>query len=55
MKTSTPIRIVLADDHTMVREGLAQLLEESEGIVIVGQAGDGKKQSILLKPKSLTW
>lgn len=35
------IRVVLADDHQMVRAGLSQILEESEGIEVVGQAGDG--------------
>jgi len=49
MKASNPIRIVLADDHTMVREGLAQLLEESEGIEIAGQAGDGEEAVNLTK------
>jgi len=36
-----PIRVVLADDHTMIREALAQILSESGRIEIVGQAGDG--------------
>ncbi|HET6267725.1 MAG TPA: response regulator transcription factor [Acidobacteriota bacterium] len=35
------VRVVLADDHAMVREGLAQLLEDSKGILVVGQAADG--------------
>lgn len=43
------IRVLLADDHKMVREGLAQLLEESEGILIVGQAGDGQEAVALAK------
>jgi two-component system invasion response regulator UvrY len=37
------IRAVLADDHTMVREALAQILAESGGIEIVGQAGNGEQ------------
>lgn len=37
------IRAVLADDHTMVREALAQILAESGGIEVVGQAGDGEQ------------
>jgi DNA-binding NarL/FixJ family response regulator len=49
MKNENPIRVVLADDHTMVREGLAQLLEDSEGIVIAGQAGDGEEAVNLAK------
>ncbi|HEV3263541.1 MAG TPA: response regulator transcription factor [Gemmataceae bacterium] len=35
------IRVVLADDHAMVREGLAQILEESGCIRVVGQAANG--------------
>jgi DNA-binding NarL/FixJ family response regulator len=41
--TSEPIRVVLADDHAMVREALAQVLEESEQIKVIGQAGDGSE------------
>jgi DNA-binding NarL/FixJ family response regulator len=35
------IRIVLADDHTIVREGLKQLLAADGQIAIVGEAQDG--------------
>lgn len=35
------IRVVLADDHAMVREALAQILEESGSLRVVGQAADG--------------
>lgn len=35
------IRVVLADDHAMVREGLAQMLQESGAVRVVGQASDG--------------
>lgn len=35
------IRVVIADDHRMIREGLKQLLELEGDIVIVGEAGDG--------------
>src|SRR5215471_9049187 len=35
------IRVVLADDHAMVREALSQILEESGCIRVVGQAADG--------------
>jgi DNA-binding NarL/FixJ family response regulator len=36
-----PIRIVLADDHRIVRDGLAALLRREPGFELVGQAGDG--------------
>ena len=35
------IRVILADDHAMVREALAQILQESGCIRVVGQAADG--------------
>lgn len=35
------IRVVLAEDHALVREGTAELLERAGGIRVVGQAGDG--------------
>ncbi len=35
------IRVVLADDHSMVREALARILEDSGSIRVVGQASDG--------------
>jgi DNA-binding NarL/FixJ family response regulator len=36
------IRIVLADDHPVVRKGLRLSLEEMPGLVVVGEAGDGE-------------
>lgn len=35
------IRIVLADDHTVVREGVRALLEREDGLTVVGTAADG--------------
>jgi DNA-binding NarL/FixJ family response regulator len=37
------IRIVVADDHTIVREGLKQLLLAADGIEIAGEAQDGQQ------------
>jgi len=36
-----PVRIVIADDHPLVREGLRTLLELQPGFTVVGEAGDG--------------
>jgi DNA-binding NarL/FixJ family response regulator len=41
MAENSLIRVVLADDHTMVREALARILEESGAIAVVAQASDG--------------
>ncbi len=34
-------RILLVDDHQVLREGLRALLEKQEGMEVVGEAGDG--------------
>lgn len=36
------ITILLAEDHTIVREGLKALLESESDIKIIGEAGDGR-------------
>ncbi len=38
-----PIRIILADDHTIVRGGLRMLLEREPGFSVVGEAADGRE------------
>ena len=35
------IKILLADDHSMIREGIKQLLELDPNFTVIGQAGDG--------------
>jgi DNA-binding NarL/FixJ family response regulator len=40
-KPPVPIRIVLADDHTIVRDGVAHLLNAEADFEVVGQASDG--------------
>ncbi len=35
-----PIRVFLLDDHEIVRRGLADLLAEEDGIIVVGEAGE---------------
>ena len=37
------IKILIADDHQLVREGLATLLSDDPNIEVVGQAQDGKE------------
>ena len=36
-----PIRVLIVDDHPVVRQGLRVLLEVQDGIEVTGEAGDG--------------
>jgi two-component system NarL family response regulator len=42
MMTDSSIRVLLVDDHAIMREGLAAVLSAHPGLEVVGQAGDGK-------------
>lgn len=42
MNAPSHTRIVIVDDHAVVRAGLARLLEDREGIDVVGEAGDAR-------------
>ncbi len=47
------IRILLADDHRLVRSGLRRLLETQPDMLVVGEAGDGEEtvaETLRLKP-----
>jgi DNA-binding NarL/FixJ family response regulator len=41
MKNETPIRVILADDHAVVRAGIRQFLEASSEIEVVAEVDDG--------------
>ncbi len=56
MNSLKPITVVLADDHAMVRESLASVLDASGEVIVVGQAGDGlelQQRVIELRPDCL--
>ncbi|MFC1953214.1 response regulator [Chloroflexota bacterium] len=38
---SDKIRIIIADDHVVVREGTRELLQKEEDLDVIGEAGDG--------------
>jgi DNA-binding NarL/FixJ family response regulator len=40
---NSPVRILLCDDHAVVRAGLRALLSSAEGIEVVGEAGSGEE------------
>lgn len=48
-----PIRVVIADDHTIVRQGIRSLLQAEPDIKVIGEASDGREAAQLtreLKP-----
>ncbi len=44
-----PYRIVLADDHSLLRQGIKKIIETSKDMRVVGEAGDGLDLLDLLK------
>lgn len=45
------IRVVLADDHALVRAGIRELLQKIPGVEVVGEAGDGHEALALVKSR----
>ena len=43
------IRIILVDDHAIIRDGIQSLLREEEDFQVVGEAGDGQQLLALLE------
>lgn len=43
------LRILLVDDHPVVRQGLRQVLESHEGFLVVGEAQDGQEALTLVE------
>jgi DNA-binding NarL/FixJ family response regulator len=39
---ANPVRILIADDHTIVRQGLASLLNDQPDLKVIGQADNGR-------------
>ena len=44
-------KIVLADDHALVRDGIRALLEEENNLEVIGEASNGKEALIMVKEK----
>lgn len=47
--TSEPIRVILADDHTLVRSGIRRILETEPGLLVVEEAADGRAAIEILR------
>lgn len=51
---TSPIRVLLADDHALVRKGFRRLLDDEPGVEVVGEASSGSaavELSLQLKPQ----
>jgi NarL family two-component system response regulator LiaR len=48
-KSKPKIRILLADDHKLVREGIRQLVEGAGDLRVIAEAGDGKEAEALIQ------
>ena len=46
---SMPIRLILADDHPIVRQGLRQIIEADKSLAIVAEAGDGQAALVAIQ------
>jgi DNA-binding NarL/FixJ family response regulator len=40
---TTPARILIADDHALVREGLRTMLSSEDGLEVIAEANDGRQ------------
>src|SRR6185369_6232878 len=49
MVSVTKLRILIVDDHPLVREGLKRLIHEQPDMLVVGEAGDGHEAIRLAK------
>src|ERR1043165_9776701 len=53
LNSQSPIRILIAEDQTLMRQGLRTILELNEGFAVVGEAENGQAavdRALALKP-----
>ena len=43
------IKVAIADDHSLVRQGLRRYLDMADGIEVVGEASDGRELLTLIE------
>jgi NarL family two-component system response regulator LiaR len=48
-KTKAKIKVLLADDHHIVRAGIRQLLEGADDIQVIAEAGDGEEAQLFIQ------
>jgi|JI10StandDraft_1071094.scaffolds.fasta_scaffold258881_2 DNA-binding NarL/FixJ family response regulator len=45
----SPVRVILADDHTLVRAGIRRIVESQSGYIVVGEAADGDEAADVIR------
>ena len=55
MPAPAPIRVLLADDHTLVRRGVRLILDGEPDLTVVAEAGDGAEASPGPGTRPSTW
>jgi YesN/AraC family two-component response regulator len=53
MNTNQPIRVLIVDDHAMVRKGLTSFLKNEPALELVGEARDGREAIEACENRSL--
>lgn len=53
MKSDHRYRIILADDHALVRKGIKRVIEEDPNLQVIGEASDGVELLKLLEQSTL--
>ena len=48
-RDAPPTRLIIADDHAIVRQGLVSLLQGEEGVRVLDQAGTGREALTLAR------
>ena len=48
-QASRELRVVLADDHRILRQGLCRLLDGKHGLTVVGEADDGRRAVAMVR------
>jgi two-component system NarL family response regulator len=51
MSQPNTIRVLVVDDHPVVRQGLVAMLEEAPDILVIGQAGNGQEALAIFRQK----
>jgi len=49
----TPVRLLIVDDHALIREGLAKILSTEPRVMVVGEAADGDEALAMVRSREV--